>query len=156
MLLRGPLLFFQETLKSAKGTVNMVKISRGGYDVFFIDQEKSFSWIIACPPPEIGDEFHKEKYSFRYMVNGKNRETKEEIMTSSIPIPYKYTFILFGLMTIFQFAIYRIYKKAPYITFIDVCQGVRHSKAASIISLFPIPILFIIYTVYFFAIDFLL
>ena len=156
MLFRGPMLFLYEFSDSAKGIVEKVKVVRGGHDLF-LSSNKKFHWILNLPEPIVGDKFDKEKYSFRYMVNGKNRATKKEIMIlTTFPMPYKYAFILFGVMIIFQTIFYKIYKKSPPMAFIDAFQGVTHSKMASVVSMYFLPVLFVYYTIYFFVLDFFL
>jgi hypothetical protein len=111
VFIRGPTLFFFQYFGSAKGNIIEIKSVHGGDDLYF-DNGSIFHWIIAPHAPKIGDYFDKEKYSFRYLVNGKNATTRSEAMVlTSVPIPPKYAFPLMILMIIFQFVYYKMYGK---------------------------------------------
>lgn len=153
MLVRGPILFLQEFSYSGKGTVEKVKSVHGGYDLYLSSKEE-FHWILNRPEPSVGDEFYKEKYSFRYMVNGKNRTDKEHVLTLiSIPIPYRAAFILLVAMLIFQTVFYWIYKKSPPVAFLEAFWEKTYKKMASVITMYVLPVLFLWYVIDFFVVD---
>ncbi len=153
ILFRGPMLFLQEFTKSAKGKVEKVEMVHGGYDIFLSSRE-DFYWILSTPPPVAGDRFTKEMNSFRYMINSKNRTSKKEIMMlTSFPILYPYSFVLLGIMLIFQTVFYKIHEKSPPVAFLESFHQKVYKKQASTITMYILPVLFIWYIIYFFVID---
>ena len=146
MTLYGSIFFLTEFNKAAHGVVERAeRIGKGRH--VFLDSGEDFYWKIHHPLPKAGDTFHKEKYSFRYMVNGKNCMTKEDALSAlTVPfLPYKYAFIVFCVMLIFQFIYYRIYEKSPQVAFREMFEDKSYSKMASKITMFILPAVFAYY-----------
>lgn len=156
MLCFAPFLFFQELNSSAHGKVVNIKSVHGGYDIY-LDNGTEFHWIIGNTPPQKGDYFNKLCCSFKYLINDKNAMTINKAMVlTSIRIPPRYCFPLLIFLLLFQFIFFRKYKVTAWVAFWNGFDYEKiHLKDTPLFDLAVIPIVFIIYSIQFFLMFFL-
>lgn len=143
-------IFYQEFFDSEEG--NVVKLERSGHGgvIIKLDNGEKYLWVITSKPPIVGDKFNKEKYSFKYEVNGKNVMNRAEVIFLLTRMP---PLVLFPIIiTHILFSIW-YYKKFGEVVF-ATCEGKKYGVIKSYLTMVPIPIILVYYSILYFAIGY--